>query len=248
MPFEPPRCAEARKRERLENAGSKARNLGSRSDAQRLLHELEVRQIALEMQNAELQKARDKAEAALAKYTDLYDLAPVGYFSLDPQGRILEANLTGAALLGVEPSELISLRLQHFLAPTSRPIFVAFLARVFGSTGEQISRGGTSEAGRRRYWGWLPRCARRLAQQSAKMVPGGGLRYFRVQPGEGGSAPYEGSVGREPVVATRISSCARKWRKPSGETKNVSIRWPRPLGSSSGKSMPTASTRMRAGL
>ncbi len=139
--LEPPRCAEARKRERLENAGSKARNLGSRSDAQRLLHELEVRQIALEMQNAELQKARDKAEAALAKYTDLYDLAPVGYFSLDPQGRILEANLTGAALLGVEPSELISLRLQHFLAPTSRPIFLAFLARVFGSTGEQICEG-----------------------------------------------------------------------------------------------------------
>ena len=96
--LEPPRCAEARKRERLENAGSKARNLGSRSDAQRLLHELEVRQIALEMQNAELQKARDKAEAALAKYTDLYDLAPVGYFSLDPQGRILEANLTGECL------------------------------------------------------------------------------------------------------------------------------------------------------
>ena len=44
-------------------------------------------------------------------------------------------------MLGVEPSELISLRLQHFLAPTSRPIFLAFLARVFGSTGEQICEG-----------------------------------------------------------------------------------------------------------
>jgi len=51
------------------------------ADTQRLLHELQVHQIELEMQNAELQDARDEVEAGLEKYTDLYDFAPVGYFS-----------------------------------------------------------------------------------------------------------------------------------------------------------------------
>jgi ribosomal protein L19E len=61
------------------------RQSGPKSEAgtRRLLHELEVHQIELEMQNAELQKARDDLEVALEKYTDLYDFAPVGYFSLD---------------------------------------------------------------------------------------------------------------------------------------------------------------------
>jgi hypothetical protein len=68
----------------------------SEADAQRTLHELEVHQVELEMQNAELQAARDEAETALEKYTDLYDFAPVGYFSLDQAGLILEVNLTGA--------------------------------------------------------------------------------------------------------------------------------------------------------
>jgi PAS domain S-box-containing protein len=138
---EPRRRAEARTRERLNNAGSKARNLGSRTEAQRPLHELQVRRTELEMQNVELQKARDEAKASLAKYTHLYEFAPVGYFSLDEQGRILEANLAGAALLGVERSKLVSRRLQRFLAPPSRPGFLAFLARVFGSAGKQVCEG-----------------------------------------------------------------------------------------------------------
>ena len=108
------------------------------ADTQRLLHELQVHQIELEMQNAELQDARDNMETLLGKYADLYDFAPVGYFSIDEQGLIFEVNLTGAALLGVERSQLINRRLQHFLAPTSRPIFLAFLEKVFAGSGKQI--------------------------------------------------------------------------------------------------------------
>jgi PAS domain S-box-containing protein len=108
------------------------------ADAQRLLHELQVHQVELEMQNVELLEARDKTEALLEKYTDLYDFAPVGYFSLDEQGVILEVNLTGAALLHVERSLLIHRRLQQFVAPTSRPIFLAFLERVFAGPGKQV--------------------------------------------------------------------------------------------------------------
>ncbi|MDI6451581.1 sensor histidine kinase [Anaerobaca lacustris] len=108
------------------------------ADTQRLVHELQVHQVELEMQNAELLEARDQMEAMLEKYTDLYDFAPVGYFSIDEQGVISEVNLTGAALLGVERSRLIGRRLQHFLSPTSRPVFLAFLEKIFAEPGKQV--------------------------------------------------------------------------------------------------------------
>ncbi len=82
--------------------------------AQRLFHELEVHKIELEMQNAELQEARDKIETLLETYIDLYDFAPVGYYSVDEHSQILAVNLTGAALLGVERSRLITRRLLTF--------------------------------------------------------------------------------------------------------------------------------------
>jgi len=103
-----------------------------------VLHELEVHQIELELQNAELQEARNRSELLLEKYTDLYDFAPIGYFSLDEQGRILEVNLTGAALLDVERSYLIGRRLWSFMLPASQPLFLAFLKRTFAETGKQV--------------------------------------------------------------------------------------------------------------
>ncbi|MBN2684211.1 MAG: PAS domain S-box protein [Pontiellaceae bacterium] len=101
------------------------------ADTQRLLHELQVHQIELEMQNDELQTARDKMELLLEKYTDLYDFAPVGYFSLDARGRIMESNLKGALLLGVNRSELIEQNLPSFITEECRPVFLSFLDRVF---------------------------------------------------------------------------------------------------------------------
>ncbi len=79
----------------------------SAKEAGRLLHELQVHQIELEMQNEELRRAQGELESARARYFDLFDLAPVGYFTLSEQGLILEANLTGAGLLGVERRELV---------------------------------------------------------------------------------------------------------------------------------------------
>ena len=114
-PAELRRRAEARLRERKSVKKSDF-------STQRLLHELEVHRIELEMQNAELQKTRDELEVSLEKITDLYDFAPVGYFSIDESGVILEANLKSAALLGVERSRLINRSLLLFVDRKSRPV------------------------------------------------------------------------------------------------------------------------------
>jgi len=98
---------------------------------QRLVHELQVHRIELEMQNAELRQARDELEKALENYTDLYDFAPVSYFSLDPNGAISAVNLTGANLLGIERSRLIGQHFTQFITEKYRPDFSTFLGMVF---------------------------------------------------------------------------------------------------------------------
>ena len=83
----------------------------------RVLHELEVHQIELEMQNEELQRSQVALEVARAKYFDLYDLAPVGYLTLSATHEILEANLTAATMLGVDRRALRGQVLPRFLLP-----------------------------------------------------------------------------------------------------------------------------------
>jgi len=79
----------------------------SPEEVQNLVHELEVHGIELEMQNRELREAQQELEASRDRYTDLYDFAPLGYVSLDAQGRIQEINLAAAALLGKERARLM---------------------------------------------------------------------------------------------------------------------------------------------
>jgi PAS domain S-box-containing protein len=87
----------------------------SLDDAKQLLHSLRVHQIELELQNEELRQAQVALEASRERYFDLYDLAPVGYFTLDESGVIVEANLTGAALLGVERGTLTTTHFSRFV-------------------------------------------------------------------------------------------------------------------------------------
>jgi PAS domain S-box-containing protein len=90
--------------------------------ARRALHELRVHQIELEMQNEELRRTQEELEVSRARYFDLYDLAPVGYFTLSEQGLILEANLTAAKLLGVARSALVNQPLSRFILPEDQDI------------------------------------------------------------------------------------------------------------------------------
>lgn len=94
-----------------------------------------MHQIELEIQNEELVQSRAVAEAALRQYTELYDFAPVGYFTLTRTGVIRQANLTGAKLLGVVRGQLPSQSLATFIAPAARPALSAFLENVFAGDG-----------------------------------------------------------------------------------------------------------------
>jgi PAS domain S-box-containing protein len=124
----------------------------SHADAQRMLHELQVHQVELDMQNVELQRAHEETETLLEKYTDLYDFAPVGYFTLDAQGRILEVNLTGATLLGVTRALLLRQTLPHFVAPASRPVFLSFLEQIFSGPGQRVGEVSLLKAGGQPFW------------------------------------------------------------------------------------------------
>ena len=103
----------------------------SGEEALRLLHELQVHQIELEMQNEELCQSRNELEEAREKYTDLYDFAPVGYFILDRTGIISSVNLMGSSLLKIERSRLIGQRFANFLSVETRTSFADFLRKVF---------------------------------------------------------------------------------------------------------------------
>ncbi len=85
-------------------------------DVQQLVHELQVFQVELEMQNEELRRTQMELEAACDRYVDLYDFSPAGYLTLDASGTIVEANLRAGLLLGINRKDLIEQPLSRFVA------------------------------------------------------------------------------------------------------------------------------------
>jgi PAS domain S-box-containing protein len=123
---------------RLKGRPSRVASPQTEADARRLLHELQVHQVEMEMQNTELQEARERIEIQLQTYTDLYDFAPVGYYSVDEDYVIMEANLTGATLLGIERARLIHRRFLNFVPVKSRATFQSFFQTIFADSKKQI--------------------------------------------------------------------------------------------------------------
>ena len=124
--------------ERLNALAPEARPPRIKDDAPRLLHELQVHQIELEMQNAELLRAQEVLESSRNQYAELYDFAPVGYFTIDAQGLIERVNLTGAHLLGIERGLLLKRHFISFIAEEAdRNIFSKYCEEVFQKQGNQ---------------------------------------------------------------------------------------------------------------
>jgi PAS domain-containing protein len=100
-------------------------------DNRKLIHELQVHQIELEMQNEELKIAHDQAYEAIRKYSDLYNYAPSGYLSLSKEGDIIELNYSAAAMLGNERIHLRNTRFGFHISHDSLNAFNQLLDRSF---------------------------------------------------------------------------------------------------------------------
>jgi len=108
-------------------------------DHQKLIHELQVHQIELQMQNEELTRAREQAEASMEKYTDLYDFAPSGYLSLSEEGSIVDLNFLAANILAKDRAYLKNTRFGLYVSQKSMKLFNEFFEQVFHSKQKQTS-------------------------------------------------------------------------------------------------------------
>ena len=109
----------------------------SPDDVRGLIHELQVYQAELEIQNEELRRAQEELQASRDNYADLYDFAPVGYFSFDPSGRIRKVNLTGAGMVKYDRAVLLKKPFVTLVSRDDRPIFYAHVKKVFETGGTQ---------------------------------------------------------------------------------------------------------------
>lgn len=121
----------------LKEKSQKTNDLEKEADIKKLIHELQVHQIELEMQNEELREAYATAETALKKYTMLYDFAPLGYFTLDSDCNISDLNFTGADLLGEKRYSLVNSNFKLFVAQKSQPVFNDFFRKVYSSNAKE---------------------------------------------------------------------------------------------------------------
>ena len=96
-----------------------------------LIHELRVHQIELDMQNEELRRVQNDLEISRSRYADLYDFAPLGYFTFDEQGRIIEMNLTGAKQLGIERGNLIKAPFVAMVVESDMKVYLSHLKKIF---------------------------------------------------------------------------------------------------------------------
>jgi len=116
---------------------SKSASHLSAGEAQKLIHELEVHQIELKLQNEELLLAKEQSEVDSAKYTELYDFAPTGYFTLSKEGEILELNLAGAKMFRKNRADLRNRLFSLYLHYTSKADFALFLEKSFDTKTKQ---------------------------------------------------------------------------------------------------------------
>jgi signal transduction histidine kinase len=107
------------------------------ADLLRLVHELEVHQVELKLQNEELTLARERSESLAQMYTSLYDFAPIGFFTLSKEGTILTMNLIGSKMLGKPRFLLKNIPFTRFIPEKETPAFNQFLEKAFRSKSKE---------------------------------------------------------------------------------------------------------------
>lgn len=149
--------AELRKRaeEQLKIEETKAPASFSPQETSVLLHELQVHQIELEMQNEELRRVQAELEVSQTCYFDLYDLAPVGYITVSDKGLLLEANLTVATLMGVTRAALVRQPLTRFILPEDQDIFYRHRKQLLETGTPQKCELRMLRQDGTQFWAWL---------------------------------------------------------------------------------------------
>ncbi|MEI6436929.1 MAG: PAS domain-containing sensor histidine kinase, partial [Bacteroidota bacterium] len=140
------KAEEARKKKSINQPDSQPFN-PSEAEALKLIHELEVHQIELELQNKELILSKEQAEIYAAKYAELYDFAPTGYFTLSKEGKIIELNNTGTTMLGKKREHLIDCRFDFFVSDDTKSEFNLFLQKAFNSKAKETCEAILSSTG-----------------------------------------------------------------------------------------------------
>jgi PAS domain S-box-containing protein len=155
-----------------------------------IIHELQMHQIELEMQNEELKRAHLALEESRDRYLDLYDFAPVGYFAFTRSGRIVEVNLTGAALLGLPREKLVGRGLGSFVVSEDRDRWERHLAGVLQSAAPAQEPGAKQS------------CELKLEREDGSTFHAH-LESVRLDRPEGRESA--GAGGESPVIGTALS-------------------------------------------
>jgi PAS domain S-box-containing protein len=136
----PPKVQQKRKLKKRPSLSGISRGKGSNNgeaarltpgEIQQVINQLRLHQQELEAQNEELRRTQSELEASRNRYSDLYDFAPVGYFTLDRSGLILEANLKGSELLGIDRDALLKKPFHVYIFKRDRPLFHAHRRSLF---------------------------------------------------------------------------------------------------------------------
>ena len=173
-PEDPPETPDDERRQLAEDVAAAEDVLVQPPSAEtttRLLHELRVHQIELEMQNEELRRAQADLETTRQEYVELFDLAPVGYLTLSAQKTVGSANMTAAHLLGVERADLVGVPFTRYIEPVDQDVFHLHQRRLLESWAPQtcelrLRRRGGDAAAAPSFWARLESRSHRLADGS----------------------------------------------------------------------------------
>ncbi|MGK0253834.1 MAG: PAS domain S-box-containing protein [Mariniflexile sp.] len=124
--------------EKLGRQKSKETPVLSEEATQRLIHNLEIHQIELEMQQDELKLSNKNAQILSERYTELFDYAPNGYVVLSTEGNIINLNFWVAKKLGKDRANLTGSRFAFFISEKTRPVFIAFIDNLYSNYGVKI--------------------------------------------------------------------------------------------------------------
>lgn len=188
----------------------------SYDEIRHILHELHVYQIELEMQNEELHKTEEALDYERKHYFELYDLAPVGYCTLNEEGIIIQANLTSATLLGLAHHELVNQPIAHFILKEDQDIYY-FYRKKFIDEGEfpscelrMLKQDGTQ------FWAHLSASRHGVEGTSVKiyLIISDISEYKRLEEKLRLKEEMVFSQSRQAAIGEMMSMIAHQWRQP----------------------------------